>query len=561
VCRHDSRDNHGHIRYMNMPISWICLSIDLPTHAQSMNLSPPLSLSKHSLLFLYLSLYLAEAISAVAHAYAMNLSIYLLTEAIVAILDACINAVEAAHATSADVNKVYTDQQRSHVHQHAAKGEGVWGHMPAMVDAGLDVDIEIALDIEAALGLEIATGDVDALLVDGEQAATNYLPSTPTRAPRHPARPHVYGEVARASRECASSSDPSSRASLHMPEADIAAQASGAAYSKPPQTSPSLPIPKQSAVQGQEERAREREGRMQPIIDCTQTTNYIGAGGEGEGGKGEGDTEMWEVLGEGDEIALDIMSSVKSEPEGEKGLTLCSSWSEFAYDMSSAKAESEREIGLNSLSPLASTPVRGSTAAPTMGEGGKVEADQGGEREGDVWHIQVSRSTGKCYYYNVSCNTSSWVLPAKETILKVLANTKNELERRLMLQPYIEPDSPALLRQNALQTLFLSELHQQDEVRDVLDVENLSLEPDSEELLELEYLLDVVSSQWSLIVSFEEHGNTRHLFSKVLYVSSEFSKCTWAMTFENLCQASAALVRGARKHTLAGDTGPHLRGG
>ena len=478
-----------------------------------------------------------------------------------AILDACNHAVEAAHGTSVDVNEVYTDQQRSHLHQHAAKGEGVWGHIPAMVDAGLDVDIDIALDIEAALGLEIATGDVcrdmaglvdlrewraegegrrrsrsgneeeaedvqemDALLVDGEQAATNYLPSTPTRAPRHPARPHVYGEVARASRECASSSDPSSLASLRMPEADIAAQASGAAYSKPSQTSPSLPIPKQSDVQGQEEIAREREGRMQPIIQGTQTTNYIGAGGEGEGGNGEGDTEIWEVLGEGDEIALDIMSSVKSESEGEMGLTLCSSWSEFEYDMSSAKAESEREIGLNSLSPLASTPVRGSTAASTMGERGKVEADQGGEREGDVWHIQVSRSTGKCYYYNVSCNASSWVLPAKETILTVLANTKNELERRLMLQPYIEPDSPALLRQNALQMLFLSELHQQDEVRDVLDAENFSLGPDSEELRELEYLLDVVSSQWSLIVSFEEHGNTRHLFSKVLYVSSEFFK-------------------------------------
>jgi hypothetical protein len=482
----------------------------------------------------------------------MNLSIYLLTEAIVAILEACNNAVEAAHAASADVNEVYTDQQRTNLHQDAVEGEDVWGHMPAMVDAGLDVDIDVPLDIVNAFGLDIATGDVcgdvpelvdlrqwhseggrrskrrsrkeeeaedvqemDALPIE---AATNYPPSTPTRVPRQPARPHVYGEVSRASRECASSKDPSSWASSHMPEADVAAQASGAACSKPSQTSPSLPLPMQSAV-GRDERAREREERKQAIIEGTQATNCISTGGEGEGGKGEGNAEIWEVLSEKDEIVLDTMISVKSESEGGMGLTLCSSWSELAYNMSSAKAESERDIGLNSLPPsLSSTPVRGSTAASTMGKGGKVEADEGGEREGDVWHIRVNRSTGKCYYYNVSCNASSWVLPAKEAIIKVLANTKNELERRLMLQPYIESDSPALLRQNALQTLFLHELHQQEAVLDVFDG------PESEELRELEYLLDVVSSQWSLIVSFEEQGNTRHLLTKVLYVSSEFYK-------------------------------------
>jgi hypothetical protein len=96
------------------------------------------------------------------HAYhstiMMNLSIYLLTEATVAILEACNNAVEAAHAASADVNEVYTDQQRTNLHQDAAEGEDVWGHMPAMVDAGLDVDVDVPLDIVIALGLDIATG-------------------------------------------------------------------------------------------------------------------------------------------------------------------------------------------------------------------------------------------------------------------------------------------------------------------------------------------------------------------------------------------------------------------
>ena len=66
VCWHDSRDHHGHIRCMNMPIPWICLSIVLPTHAQSMNLSLSLYTHTHHLLLLYLS----------AHS-SLSLSIYL----------------------------------------------------------------------------------------------------------------------------------------------------------------------------------------------------------------------------------------------------------------------------------------------------------------------------------------------------------------------------------------------------------------------------------------------------------------------------------------------------
>ena len=113
VCRHDSGDNYSHIRHMQMPIPWICLAIDLPTHAQSMNLSLSLHTHTHSLsrfLSFYLSsrCYFGNCIS-----YTMNLFMYLPTEAVLSILDACINAVEVAHAASADVNEVYSDQQHS----------------------------------------------------------------------------------------------------------------------------------------------------------------------------------------------------------------------------------------------------------------------------------------------------------------------------------------------------------------------------------------------------------------------------------------------------------------
>jgi len=35
----------------------------------------------------------------------------------------------------------------------------------------------------------------------------------------------------------------------------------------------------------------------------------------------------------------------------------------------------------------------------------------------------------------------------QESIHRVLSNTKDDLHRKLMSQPYIEPDSPVLVRQ------------------------------------------------------------------------------------------------------------------